>query len=100
MAAYAMAAYAIAGIQGVSDEAGMAQYRAGVGQSMAAYGGKLLAAAPGECAEGEWRPLVGVVIEFPDIAALKGWYESEGYRELRALRQRSAQTDILFVDGV
>jgi uncharacterized protein (DUF1330 family) len=41
-----------------------------------------------------------VVIEFPDAAAARGWYESEDYAPLRALRQGASDTDIILVEGV
>jgi len=39
------------------------------------------------------------LVEFPSMDALKQWYESEEYQEPKALRLRSADFDILFIDG-
>ena len=49
--------------------------------------------------EGEWDTRRIVVIEFPDAAAARGWYESEEYAPLKALRQGASDTSILLVDG-
>jgi uncharacterized protein (DUF1330 family) len=41
-----------------------------------------------------------VIVEFPDRESAEAWYESEVYRPLRELRQRSASTVILLAAGV
>jgi uncharacterized protein (DUF1330 family) len=40
-----------------------------------------------------------VIIEFPDMARLKAWYNSAAYRPLIALRQRSARARLLAIEG-
>ena len=40
-----------------------------------------------------------VIVEFPSMDALKQWYESEEYQEPKALRLRSADFDLLFING-
>jgi uncharacterized protein (DUF1330 family) len=39
-------------------------------------------------------------MEFDDMDAARGWYESAAYREAMPLRQGASRTDILLVDGV
>ena len=39
------------------------------------------------------------MLRFPDMAALKGWYDSDDYAELKAMRQRSSSANIIAVDG-
>ena len=95
-----MVAYLIGSINGVSDPAKMEEYRSRVGATMAPYGAKYLAGAPGETVEGAWKPMMVAIIEFPSMDALKQWYECDAYRELRQLRGAAADIDILFVDGV
>jgi len=65
------------------------------------HGGRYLTRAGAhEVLEGDWRPNRVVVVEFPSLAALKGWYGSPEYQPLIALR-RSAATDVLIaVDGI
>ena len=41
-----------------------------------------------------------VIIEFPDLEAAKGWYESDDYAPLRELRRSASKTDIFVVEGV
>ena len=52
-----------------------------------------------ELLEGEWDTRRIVVIAFPDMAAARGWYESENYAPLKALRQSASDTIIILVDG-
>jgi len=41
-----------------------------------------------------------VVIEFPSMEQAKRWYDSEEYREPKAMRIRAGRTNLVFVDGV
>ncbi len=41
--------------------------------------------------EGDWKPKRIVVTEFPSIEQARRWYDSEGYRTLKALRLRTAR---------
>ena len=46
------------------------------------------------------RTLDGVVLlEFPDLAGAKAWYESEAYQEAKKLRDGAADTELFIVDG-
>ena len=58
--------------------------------------------APGkaEALEGALVPKRVVVLEFPDYERAKAWWDSPGYRELRALRQRASRGDLIVVEGV
>jgi uncharacterized protein (DUF1330 family) len=59
------------------------------------FGGRYLTRAIShEVLEGNWRPNRVVVIEFPDMAAMKALYHSPEYQPLTALR-RSAATDVI-----
>jgi uncharacterized protein (DUF1330 family) len=40
------------------------------------------------------------MIEFPDAAAARGWYDSPDYEPLKALRRAASETDIVLVEGV
>ena len=52
-----------------------------------------------EVLDGNWHPNRVVIIEFPDIAAVRGLYSSAEYQPLIALR-RSATTDVIIaVEG-
>ena len=45
-------------------------------------------------------PLEGVVlIEFPDVAAAKAWYESPAYQKAKEPRKGAADTEFFIIDG-
>lgn len=66
-----------------------------------AYGGKfIIRGAPAETLEGNWQTQRLVVLEFPSIERAKQWWSSPEYAPALAIRQRSATTDMIVVDGV
>lgn len=53
-----------------------------------------------EILEGDWKPNRVVVIEFPDIASIKNWYQSPEYQPLIALRQSAATDVMIMLEGL
>jgi uncharacterized protein (DUF1330 family) len=49
--------------------------------------------------EGGWNPGRIVVIEFPSVAAALGWFESNDYQEIAAIRREASTARILVVEG-
>jgi uncharacterized protein (DUF1330 family) len=95
-----MPAYVIAEVE-VADPALYEQYRREVPATLAAFGGRFVVRGGAvEPLEGEWAPKRLVVLEFPDHAAAKAWWSSQAYAKPKALRQRSARTQLVIVDGV
>lgn len=95
-----MAAYALVDVE-VTDSAGFAEYRKLAPATIAAFGGRFLVRGGAmEVLEGEWRPKRLVVLEFPDLATLKSWYQSPEYQQLLELRKRTATSDIVIVEGI
>ena len=95
-----MAAYVIAEIQ-VTDPAGYEEYRRTVGASIEQYGGKFLVrAGKVQVLEGDWQPGRLVVIEFESAERARAWWSSEAYREPKAIRERTATTKLIVVEGV
>lgn len=69
--------------------------------SIAEFGGRFLVRGGAmEVLEGDWKPKRLVVLEFPDLAALKAWYHSPGYQQLLALRKQAAISNFVIVEGV
>ena len=95
-----MAAYWI-GAHAIADAAAFDDYLRQVIPMIERHGGRYLTRAGAhEVLEGEWWPNRVVVVEFPSMAALKGWYDSAEYQPLIAMR-RAAATDLLIaVDGI
>ena len=95
-----MSAYFIAMPEQLSDFDALQRYAASAPAVVEAFDGKYLVGrgAP-EALEGSWDPGFMAIIEFPSMARLKEFYESEDYRPWRELRERAATTSILVVDA-
>ncbi len=95
-----MSAYVIVDVL-VQNPEGYAEYRKLSGPSVELYGGHFIVRGGAvETAEGDWRPTRLVVIEFPSMEQAKTWYDSPEYTEARAIRQRNASSNLIFVEGV
>jgi uncharacterized protein (DUF1330 family) len=95
-----MAAYIVAEVT-ITDPQGFEAYRQMVPATLAKYGGKFVVrGGRTEKLEGNWEPKRLVVIEFESAERAKQWWASEDYREAKALRQHTAQTNLLVIEGV
>ena len=94
-----MAAYVIAEVT-ITDPPEYEAYRQMVPATVAKYGGKFVVRVGQlEMLEGNWAPKRLVVIEFESAERAKQWWASEDYREAKALRQRTAQTNMIVIEG-
>jgi uncharacterized protein (DUF1330 family) len=94
-----MPAYFIADLD-VTDPAGFEEYRKLVPDTIQKYGGRyLVRGGAAEALEGDWHPKRVVVLEFPSLEQAKRWYNSEDYRDPRALRFKTATTNLILVEG-
>lgn len=93
-------AYVIVDID-VIDPERYADYRALSGPAVEAAGGRFIVRGGAtEVLEGERQPNRMVVLEFPDMATAKAWYESPLYLEARAAREGAAVGSFIAVEGV
>lgn len=94
-----MTAYMIAQVD-VTEPEKFEAYRALVPDTLAKYGGKYIVRG-GETAvlEGEMPFQRIVVIEFPDLDAIKRWHASEEYAGPLAMRQASANSVLIGIEG-
>lgn len=77
----------------IADPATYARYRA-------QYGGRyLVRGGPTTVLEGTWQPSRLVILEFPHRAQAQAWWDSPEYAPAKALRQQSAATEMLLIDG-
>jgi uncharacterized protein (DUF1330 family) len=53
-----------------------------------------------EVLEGNWQPNRVVIVEFPDMASIRRWYEAPDYQPLIALRQTAATDVMIMLDGM
>jgi uncharacterized protein (DUF1330 family) len=95
-----MAAYVIADIE-VVDESGYDAYRLGVPATIAAYGGRYLARGGAtQMLEGVWSPRRCVILEFPSLERFRAWWDSPEYAPLRAIRERTARSNLVVTEGL
>ncbi len=96
-----MPAYVIANVMDTWDQEALVRYRDGNTDAVAKHGGRFIArGGEQQVLEGDYAPVRLVIIEFPDLDAAKGWYESDDYAPLRELRRSASKTDIFVVEGV
>ena len=95
-----MSAYVIADIT-VNDPEGYEEYKKLAPPAIAAYGGKYLArGGNSEKLEGNWEPNRVVILKFESIEKAKEWIDSPEYSEARALRHKTASSDMIVVEAL
>jgi uncharacterized protein (DUF1330 family) len=95
-----MPAYAIADVREVRDVETLLEYRRRNTDAVASHGGRfLIRGGESEVLEGDWPTRRIVLIEFPDAAAARTWWESDEYAPLKAMRREASDTNIILVEG-
>jgi uncharacterized protein (DUF1330 family) len=94
-----MPAYVIVEVL-ITDPVEYEEYKKLTPASIAPYGGKFLVRG-GETTvlEGDWEPGRIVVLEFPSADMAKQWWNSDLYSKAKLIRQRTASTKMLVVEG-
>ncbi|MBP2311959.1 DUF1330 domain-containing protein [Azospirillum soli] len=94
-----MPAYIIADVK-VTDPVAYEEYKKLTPAAIAAHGGRFLArGGQAETLEGDWPANRTVILEFPDYATAKRFYDSPEYREAREARKNAADFRMMLVDG-
>jgi len=94
-----MKAYLVAEVK-ITDQAAYESYKKDVPASLVPFGGRFLVrGGKMETLEGAWTPQRLIILEFPDMAKLREWYDSSEYRPLLELRKRSAQSNVVAIEG-
>lgn len=94
-----MTAYMIVEI-GVHDAAGFEEYRARAPALIRKHGGEYLArGGESEVIEGSWQPRRLVLFRFPSREAIRAFFDDPDYAELKALRLRTCDSNIVAFDG-
>jgi uncharacterized protein (DUF1330 family) len=95
-----MPAYVIALNRSVHDLQKLQAYWKASGPTLAGRGAKVLSVYTPFAALESMGPLEGIVlIEFPDMAAAKAWYESPAYQKAKQHRDGAADGEFFIVDG-
>jgi len=95
-----MAAYLIVNVD-VKDPLRYQDYVKAVPATLAKFAGRFLVrGGRAERLEGTIEPKRVVVLEFENAEMARAWWESEEYAPAKALRQATAETDLILVEGV
>ena len=95
-----MAAYVVVDVD-VKDKDRYAEYIKLAPPSIAQYGGRYLSrAGRTETLEGGWQPHRFVILEFPTYERAREWWDSPEYAPAKALRQASADTEMVLTEGL
>jgi uncharacterized protein (DUF1330 family) len=96
-----MSAYVFFDILEIIDQKTMEEYGRRIGSTVNNYGGRyLVRGGKSNIVEGDWHPVLPVIIEFPNLEQAQAWYDSDEYKELRALRLDAAKLNAVFIEGV
>lgn len=94
-----MTAYVIVDID-VNDPVGYEEYKKLAPAAVALYGGKYVArGGRTEVLEGDWAPSRLVILQFESIEQAKKWLNSAEYSEARAMRHRTARSNMVVIEG-
>jgi uncharacterized protein (DUF1330 family) len=94
-----MSAYLIANVD-VHDPDAYEAYRSQTGAIVERHGGRFIVRGGNvHVLEGEPNAHRLVIIEFPDLAAARGFYDSPAYQEIIPLRTVASQGALLIVEG-
>lgn len=94
-----MTAYIVVQIA-IHDPATYERYKALAPAAIAAYGGRYVVRGGfSQVLEGSWQPERFVLLEFPTVERARAWWDSPEYAPAKALRQQSAHTEMLLVEG-
>jgi len=95
-----MAAYYLVDVREIKDAAKMEDYRARINAVVERFGGcYVVIGGPFQVVEGSYQPVFPVMIQFPSMADARRWYDSEDYRELKALRLSATVSNAFFMQG-
>ncbi|AWK86946.1 DUF1330 domain-containing protein [Azospirillum thermophilum] len=95
-----MPAYVIVDAK-VTDPVAYEAYKSLSPAAIAAYNGRFLSRGGAtEVLEGDWQPNRIVVVEFPDMAAARAFYDSPQYLAAREARKDAAEFRMIVVEGL
>jgi uncharacterized protein (DUF1330 family) len=95
-----MAAYIVVEVE-VHDRERYEDYKRLVQPTLDAYGGRFVVrGGAAETLEGDWSPGRLVIVEFPSAEQARQWWASPEYAPAKALRQATARTQMILVEGV
>ena len=95
-----MSAFVVVQVE-VKDPQRYEAYKKMVPPTLEKFGGRFVARGGAvQVMEGDWSPKRFVLIEFPSVERATAWWASPEYAEAKALRQATADSRLIIVEGV
>ena len=95
-----MPAYVLAEIE-ITNPEGYKEYTQAVPATIEKYGGRFLhRGGPTAPLEGDWPERRRVIIEFPDAAAARRWWDSPEYARPKAMRRANSKGRLMLFEGL
>jgi uncharacterized protein (DUF1330 family) len=95
-----MTAYAMAHVHSTNFGPELIEYLRRIDDTLEPFGGRFLFhGGPVDAVEGTWNGDL-IIIEFPDLDAVRGWYGSPDYLKIRHLRTENTTADTILFDGL
>jgi uncharacterized protein (DUF1330 family) len=85
--------------EAIHDPEGMKAYGAAAMPTIAEHKAGVLSVGDPEVLEGTWNGQQTILLEFESVEVAKAWYDSDGYREARKLRQAAADCQAVLLTG-
>jgi len=95
-----MPVYMIVEAKEIMDKDKYAEYVRRAPATIAAFGGRYLARG-GEVniLAGDWQPCRLIIVEFASMENFRCWWQSPEYRAIARLREESARTNAVLIEG-
>ncbi|MFF9351549.1 DUF1330 domain-containing protein [Streptomyces sp. NPDC014734] len=95
-----MPAYGFAHLRDRHHHSDVLEYLARIQATLDPFGGRfVIHGPPAEVLEGTWSGGM-VLIEFPDLAEARAWYDSPAYQDILRLRTDHVEGDVILIEGV
>lgn len=93
-----MSAYCLFQNLKITDPSKMEEYVEKVKPITELFGGEyVIMGGNTELKEGQWSPVLPVLIKFSDMNAANAWYNSKEYAPLKALRESAGEFSAVFI---
>ena len=88
-------------VKEVFDPQKYGEYVQKVPETVRKFGGKyLVRGGQAEAVAGDWKPERLIMVEFESMKRFRDWWNSPEYKMVAPMREQSAKTDAVVVEGV
>jgi uncharacterized protein (DUF1330 family) len=95
-----MASYAVGVLEQVRMGPPIVEYLEKIDETLRPFDGHFIIHGGEQDVREGASPGTLIVIEFPDRAAVEGWYRSAAYQAILPLRTENSESNVFFIEGV